>query len=194
MPDAKIAVEVPEDADDLLSAIYEEASTTPSKAKAATAGTTSSSATPVAADSAKSPSSKSATKSGKKGSEKVEEDPKKGRCRMEGCEKKLVPKRVSIAANLFTFFTAYQKGKGEWSGKHHCRHCKLKVCDDHFKTSPGGKKLCTKCLAAGVDGKGSPNSPNSVDEEDDDEDDETTEEVSKAAAAAAAAAAQETKK
>ena len=189
MPDAKIAVEVPEDADDLLSAIYEEASTTPSKAKAAaTAGTTSSSATPVAADSAKSPSSKSATKSGKKGSERVEEDPKKGRCRMEGCEKKLVPKRVSIAANLFTFFTAYQKGKGEWSGKHHCRHCKLKVCDDHFKTSPGGKKLCTKCLAAGIDGKGSPNSPNSVkseeDEEDDEEDDETTAEVTKAAAAA----------
>jgi hypothetical protein len=185
MPDAKIAVEVPEDADDLLSAIYEEASstTTPSKAKAAAP----SSATPVA-DSAKSPSSKSATKSGKKGSEKVEADPKKGKCRMEGCEKKLVPKRVSIAANLFTFFTAYQKGKGEWSGKHHCRHCKLKVCDDHFKTSPGGKRLCTKCLEAGIDGKGSPSSPNSVkseeDEEDDEEDDETTAEVTKAAAAA----------
>lgn len=184
--EAKIAVEVPEDADDLLSAIYEEASTapaastTPSKPKAG-----------GSSSEVKSPS-KSASKSGKKAPEKAE-DPKKGKCRMDGCEKKLVPKRVSIAANLFTFFTAYQKGKGEWSGKHHCRHCKLKVCDDHFKTSPGGKKLCTKCLAAGVDGKASPNSPNSVDnEEDDEEDDETTEEVSKAAAAAAAA--QETKK
>ena len=179
--EAKIAVEVPEDADDLLSAIFEEASTAPA------ASTTPSKPKGGGASSEVKSPSKSASKSGKKAPEKAE-DPKKGKCRMDGCEKKLVPKRVSIAANLFTFFTAYQKGKGEWSGKHHCRHCKLKVCDDHFKTSPGGKKLCTKCLAAGIDGKGSPSSPTSVkseeDEEADEEDDETTAEVTKAAAAA----------
>ena len=51
-------------------------------------------------------------------------------------------------------------GAAQWaqpSNKHHCRHCKRRVCSKHFAPSQGNitrsatePPLCTVCIAAGV--------------------------------------------
>ena len=75
---------------------------------------------------------------------KYKKDPKTGKCKIEGCEEQLVSRRLKY---LWPFKPFVDKKE-----KHHCRSCKLKVCEAHFARSPRGMKVCTVCLAAGVDG------------------------------------------
>jgi len=156
---ALVEVEVPEDASNLLDAIYAEALT---PKKSAAEGAEVKKDTPTE----KQPASK-----------KKERDPKKGMCRVEGCTLKLVSKKKQF----FSLFKSYKVGEGEWGNPHHCRNCKIKVCDAHFTKSPSGMKICTKCLADGVDGKPGAMSPASSNEADDSDEEDDEEEAKPAA-------------
>ena len=79
----------------------------------------------------------------------------KSLCMVKGCATKLVTKKVSVVANtlLFGILRPFKKR----SNRHTCRSCKIKVCSTHFTKAPGGMKICTECLALGVDGPKSSN-------------------------------------
>jgi hypothetical protein len=75
---------------------------------------------------------------------RYKKDPLTGCCRIPGCKVQLVSRRLKY---LWPFKPFIDK-----ENKHHCRSCKLKVCAAHFTRSQQGMKVCTACLAAGVDG------------------------------------------
>ena len=70
---------------------------------------------------------------------------KKGKCTVEGCDKRVMSMTLNVSRYLVVPLPVW----GSRDSKHHCRHCLRRVCSEHFKKTAKGYKVCSVCFDAG---------------------------------------------